>query len=746
MLEFIFRWIFRFLIEFCVYLIVDHLVYESVKQTLCDSKNKRSILLLECIVLFPVCAVVRVNHTPYLLFALSCFTLLYATFQPDFRSYWEKLVTLWNECLIVEEQQKIERGEKGSVSPEVLSRIEPAVEPPGDKVYRPEGILPHGSNGAPFGRRSDGLTNGQRVGTTNAGAVPQPVNQLIRRVNTSNTGDQMYRASDTQPQPGDTNFSSCQPDDAKKADGGSAAAGVNSGPSTGNQAVCGGEGLRSRFIGTTSGADGAHSNPNNADPEKPSKMGFLATILNMFVSSSGSYDGKHPPGITNPSAVCFMNCILQALSRTPRLVEYIDDAMDDGLCNALDSQRLRFFKEVYVVFCALSKRGAQVDSSGQACFYKSAVETGGLRKAISELNDLLVVDPDSTLKQNQQDAAEFLTWFLDRLDEVLVTSSHIQTTQESLRRLRDKCNTPSPADIALKRQQCHLQISLANGRDSATYLWPASVLSDLEWLVYKEPKKSIISDVFQGQEVSALFCDACEHISLSFHQFNVILLPIPTDTDGIVRIEDCFRQAIAVSILSGPNRRQCDFCNSQTQGANPSGNAIPRTGHVDTSTPNGPLARRPDVEFLSPIPRVDHGPPAASTPFPQRPSLTDGQKQMSYRHLPDCLIVQLLRFDSSMRKILKRVQVTAGPIDLCFLDMIRIGVTVPRLYTLYGVCMHSGASDMGSGHYTSFSLADDGKWYHFSDRKVKVVANINQELRDENVQQSVYILFYRRVE
>lgn len=295
---------------------------------------------------------------------------------------------------------------------------------------------------------------------------------------------------------------------------------------------------------------------------------------------------------------------------------------------------------------------------------------------------------------------------------------------------------------------CVCQISLANGRDSATYLWPASILSDLEWLIYKEPKKSVISDVFQGQEVSALFCDACEHISLSFNQFNVILLPIPTESNGTVRIEDCFRQAIAVSILSGPNRRQCDFCNSQTPGLNPPGSAIPPTRNINTSTPNGPLARRPDVDFLSPIPRVDHVPPPAvsSTLGPQRPSLTDGQKQMSYRHLPDCLIVQLLRFDSSMRKILKQVQVTAGPIDLCFLDMIRIGVTVPKLYTLYGVCMHSGGVDMETGHYTSFSLADDGKWYYFNDQKVKLIANINQELEDEKIQQSVYILFYRRVE
>lgn len=43
-------------------------------------------------------------------------------------------------------------------------------------------------------------------------------------------------------------------------------------------------------------------------------------------------------------------------------------------------------------------------------------------------------------------------------------------------------------------------------------------------------------------------------------------------------------------------------------------------------------------------------------------------------------------------------------------------------------------------------LAEDNKWYHFNDEKVKLIGNINLELEDEKIQQNVYLLFYKRVE
>lgn len=65
---------------------------------------------------------------------------------------------------------------------------------------------------------------------------------------------------------------------------------------------------------------------------------------------------------------------------------------------------------------------------------------------------------------------------------------------------------------------------------------------------------------------------------------------------------------------------------------------------------------------------------ASSMQLPQRPCLTDGEKQMCFRHLPDFVIFQLLRFDSCMNKISQQVQISAQPIDLNILDKLQLGL------------------------------------------------------------------------
>lgn len=512
---------------------------------------------------------------------------------------------------------------------------------------------------------------------------------------------------------------------------GNIASDLNLGPCTGNQTICGGEGAQGRVIASTSGADGANSSRSSAVTEKPSKMGVFANSYNMYFLSN-SFEGTHPPGITNPGAVCFVNCVLQTLLRTPLLIEYMDKVIEEGVSNALDYQSLTFLGEVYIIAKMLSKREISADLCGQACFYKSAVNNSNLLKAISKIN-CLVIDPDSGCRQSQEDAGEFLTWVLYRLDSILETRAHTQKSQAALEELKAKLNVPSSADIAMKRQQCHFQISLATGSDGKTYIWPASVLSDIEWLIYKEPKISVISDFFEGQEVSVRICDACKHVSLTFQEFNVMYLPIPADTDGIIELLECCMQAVAVNILSGSNRPQCDYCIATAQGVNQSGNA---------KTSDCPGTRHPEPEEELPTHRIHHGPPAASIQQP----LTNARKQTSYRHLPECLIIQLLRFDSSMMKNLKRVKVSSDPINLSCLDSLRIGVSVPKWYALYGVCLHSGALDMQSGHYSSISLAVDNNWYSFNDETVKLIGDINLELEDEKIQQNIYLLFYKKVE
>lgn len=143
--------------------------------------------------------------------------------------------------------------------------------------------------------------------------------------------------------------------------------------------------------------------------------------------SLNQYSGQHPPGIEHSNSLCFFNSILQTFSRTPRLLEYIDNALNRGLISTLDSKQLNFLRETYIVFCLLTKRSSETNM-GKELFFDHEVKTAGLRKAISELC-IMVVDPESGRQQNQQDASKFLTCLLNILDDILVTSTHIPTSK-----------------------------------------------------------------------------------------------------------------------------------------------------------------------------------------------------------------------------------------------------------------------------------------------------------------------------
>ena len=60
-------------------------------------------------------------------------------------------------------------------------------------------------------------------------------------------------------------------------------------------------------------------------------------------------------------------------------------------------------------------------------------------------------------------------------------------------------------------------------------------------------------------------------------------------------------------------------------------------------------------------------------------------------------------------------------------------------YKLIGVCTHSGKSS-SSGHYTACCLADDGKYYYFSDTFV-------EKVKEKNLYENEpYLLFYKRLD
>ncbi len=124
------------------------------------------------------------------------------------------------------------------------------------------------------------------------------------------------------------------------------------------------------------------------------------------------------------------------------------------------------------------------------------------------------------------------------------------------------------------------------------------------------------------------------------------------------------------------------------------------------------------------------------------------------RQLPECLIVQLLRFtyqQGSPHKVHRPVSIPLTNLDLTQLvaDNVikREDLATPHpvhRYELYGLCLHLGAESTSYGHYVAYSKAATGEWFRFSDEVVASV-NIDYELSTRQVRENAYLLFYRKL-
>ncbi|XP_040394729.1 ubiquitin carboxyl-terminal hydrolase 21 isoform X6 [Cygnus olor] len=142
---------------------------------------------------------------------------------------------------------------------------------------------------------------------------------------------------------------------------------------------------------------------------------------------------------------------------------------------------------------------------------------------------------------SQQDAQEFLKFFMDRL--------HAEINRKGRRTpsiLADTRRAPAPED--------------------------ADTLSDderanLMWKRYLEREDSKIVDLFVGQLKSCLKCQACGYRSTTFEVFCDLSLPIPKKSfaGGKVSLHDCFSLFTKEEELDSENAPVCDKCRQRTR-------------------------------------------------------------------------------------------------------------------------------------------------------------------------------------
>lgn len=145
----------------------------------------------------------------------------------------------------------------------------------------------------------------------------------------------------------------------------------------------------------------------------------LSSVLGQSIRS---YNDLTPPGLHNPGQnVCFLNAIIQAISRTPCLPEAV--------------LQLRKRNPVDLLVWHLGELLEQL-ASPVSTSIPLVLDTSDFRtQAFYEFPGGLIQHPFQLPRQNQQDAAECLTWIIEWLHSRMISLSSRGTAVSSIQPL-----------------------------------------------------------------------------------------------------------------------------------------------------------------------------------------------------------------------------------------------------------------------------------------------------------------------
>ncbi|XP_068621767.1 ubiquitin carboxyl-terminal hydrolase Usp2-like [Battus philenor] len=214
-------------------------------------------------------------------------------------------------------------------------------------------------------------------------------------------------------------------------------------------------------------------------------------------------------GLRNIGNTCFMNSVLQCLSNTRPLLEYVsEDKYTSDINTSLSCMKGALIKAFASVIKELWRSGER----------DAVVNTTSLKSQVQRFAPRF-------MGYSQQDAQEFLRYLLEGL-------------HEDVNRV-----TIKPKPILTE-----IDDNLSDSAKAAE-----------AWSRYLRMEDSRVGDIFVGQLKSTLRCTHCNHDSVTFDPFWDLSLPIPSRT-GNLKLQQCLQHFVREEELDGDEKPTCSKC------------------------------------------------------------------------------------------------------------------------------------------------------------------------------------------
>ena len=244
--------------------------------------------------------------------------------------------------------------------------------------------------------------------------------------------------------------------------------------------------------------------PTKSSSYSPFSSSSSTSSTSISSSSSSSLYGTSAPGIRgmrNVGNTCYMNSVLQCLSNTKPLTDYIFNmpSTDINRHNP-NGARGRFIKAYQHLMTDMWSKSNKSD----------ALDMWTFKSCVSAL--------DSRFKgSRQQDAQELLNWMIDMIHE------------ETNHKMNHKMLKPLTSTVSSS--------SSSSSTSTSTSLFTAPPLdhfmassdhpSEIAWQKYLQSNNSTCARTFYGQLMSSLTCPDCHHNEINYETMLSLSVPIP---------------------------------------------------------------------------------------------------------------------------------------------------------------------------------------------------------------------------